>query len=294
MYVILTVMMIVLYIKQREKQSIHDKLILEQKIQEAQAELKGKARELEQQQEELRRRDEEEKDIRYFTEGIARFSDIIAKKRQNLEELSTGIISELVRYVDASAGGIFILDDSDPDHMLLKATGEFCFSSDDERKPVFEAGEGTIGTCFLEKKIMVLEDAPDNYIKMRSGLGEISLHHVIYIPVLQDNICVGVIEIASIHKLPQNKVMFCEKIAESLASIVAIIKANDKTREMLERNNAQAEELRAQEEEMRQNLEELQATQEMSLRKEKELIAELADKTKQIELLQEKMAKSKK
>ncbi|HJZ41023.1 MAG TPA: two-component regulator propeller domain-containing protein [Bacteroidales bacterium] len=293
LYVILAAMLIVLYIKQREKQSIQDKLILEEKIQEAQAELKGKVNELERKQEELRRRDEEEKDIRFFTEGIARFSDIIAKKRRNLEELATGIISELVRYVDASAGGIFILDDSDPGHLLLKATGEFCFSSDNERKPVFEAGEGTIGTCFIEQKTIVLENAPDNYIKMRSGLGEISLHHVIYIPVLQDKMCVGVIEIASIQKLPPNKVMFCEKIAESLAAIVAIIKANEKTQEMLERNNIQAEELRAQEEEMRQNLEELQATQDMSQRKEKEIVAELAEKTKLIGILQEDIRKLK-
>ena len=293
MYVVIIILMIVYYIKQREKQSIHDKMILEQKIQEAEAELKGKAHELERQQEELRRRDEEEKDIRFLTDGIARFSDIIAKKRRNLEDLATGMISELVRYIDASAGGIFIVDDSDNQHIILRATGEFCLSSDKERSFFFEAGEGNIGTCYAEKQTLKVDNIPEGYIVLRSGLGSVSLHHALFVPVKQDNICVGVIEMASIKKLPDNKVAFVEKIAESLASIVTIIKANEKTNEMLEQNNTQAEELRAQEEEMRQNMEEMLATQEESQRKEKEMMAELALKTGQMKKLQEELKRLK-
>ena len=291
MYVLLAAALIWIYIKQRERQSKQDKLILEQKIEEAQSELKSKARELERQQEELRKRDEEEKDIKYYTEGIALFSDIIAKKRRNLEDLATGIISELVRYTDASAGAIFIVDDTDPQHIVLRATGEFCLSSDQEKNFIFEAGEGNIGTCYKEKQSLKVDNLPDGYIILRSGLGSVSLQHALYVPIIQDNLCVGVIEIASVEKLSDNKVTLIEKTAESLASVITIIKVNEKTNEMLEQNNTQAEELRAQEEEMRQNLEEMMATQEESQRKEKEMAAELAKKTGQLKDLQEELKK---
>jgi predicted nuclease with TOPRIM domain len=290
-YVVLFAILIWFYIRQREKQAVHDKMILEQKIQEAQAELNAKTHELERQQEELRRRDEEEKDIRYLTEGIARLSEIIAKKRQSLEELATGIISELVRYTDASAGGIFTLDDADPGHILLRATGEFCISTDKELKNSFEAGEGNIGACFKEKHILRVDNLPDGYIVLRSGLGSVSLHHALYVPIIQDNICVGVMEIASIDRLSDIKITLIEKIAESLASVITIIKANVKTSAMLEQNNTQAEELRAQEEEMRQNLEEMMATQEESQRKEKEMAEELERKTGQLKKLQDELKK---
>jgi ligand-binding sensor domain-containing protein len=289
MYVLLVAAMVWYYIKQREKQAIQDKMILEQKIKEAQAELKGKTQELERQQEELRRRDEEEKEIRFMTNGIARLSDIISKKRRNLEELATGMISELVRYINASAGGIFVVDDSDPQKIVLRATGDFCLSSDTRRNYAFETGEGNIGTCYKEKQTLKVENLPDGYVVLRSGLGSISLHHALYVPIIQDNLCVGVIEIASVEKLPDIKVTFVEKMAESLASVITIIKANEKTREMLEQNNTQAEELRAQEEEMRQNLEEMMATQEESQRKEKELSAALNLKTEQLKQLQEEL-----
>ena len=293
-FLLAIILLIIYYIKQREKQSVHDKLVLEQKIQAAQAELEGKAHKQEEQQEEIRRRDEAEKSIRFFTDGIALLSDIIAKKRRNLEDLATAMISELVRYINASAGGIFVMDDSDPQHIVLRATGEFCLSSDKEINYLFEVGEGNIGTCFVEMQTLKIDNIPAGYIVLRSGLGSISLHHAIYVPILQDKSCVGVIEIASTEKLPDNKVTFVEKIAESLASIITINKANEKANIMLEQNNAQAEELKAQEEEMRQNLEELTATQEESQRKEKEILAELVSKTALVKKLKDELAKSKK
>jgi methyl-accepting chemotaxis protein len=216
--------------------------------------------------------------MRFFTEGVSRFSDIISKKRKNLEELSSAVISELTRYVNASAGGIFVMDDSDRQNIVLRATGDFCLSSEQNVNYSFEVGEGNIGSCFKEKQTMAADNLPGGYILMRSGLGSISLHHALFVPIIQDNECVGVIEVASIEKLPENKVLFIEKIAESLASIIIIIKANEKSGLMIEQNNAQAEELRIQEEAMRQNIEELMARQEESGRREIDLRAELETK----------------
>ncbi len=128
----------------------------------------------------------------------------------------------------------------------------------------------------------MIDNLPDDYVILRSGLGEISLHHVVLVPLIQDNVCVGVIEIASIGKMEEHKIRFIEKIAESLASVVTIIKANEKSNMMLEQNNIQAEELHAQEEEMRQNLEELMATQETSQKHTRELEEELQVKTSEL------------
>jgi hypothetical protein len=288
LYAIAIVTGIIYYIRQREKQAVEDKIILEQKIQDAQAELKAEIIKVEQNAEEIKRRDEEEKDIRFFTHGFAKLSDLISKKRKNLEELSSAVIAELVRYVNASAGGIFIMDDSDPQNVVLRATGDFCLSSEQNLNYSFEVGEGNIGACFKEKQTLAADNLPEGYILIRSGLGSISLHHALFIPILQDNDCVGVIEIASLEKIPENKVSFMEKIAESMASIITIINANVKYSQVIEQYNAQAEELRAQEEEMRQNMEELMATQEASHRREKDLLTELETKNR---LLQELMVK---
>jgi ligand-binding sensor domain-containing protein len=289
LFILILGYLIYVYIKEREIRAIHDKKLLQEKIDEAKSQLNNKVRELEKQQDELRKRDEAEKDTRFLMEGVARMSEIIAKKRRNLEDLATGFIAELVRYVDASAGDIFIADDSDPARVSLKATGEFSFSTRQERKLVISSGEGYVGTCYREMKTLMIDNLPDDYVILKSGLGEISLHHVILVPLVQDNVCVGVIEIASVSRLEEHKIRFIEKIAESLASVVTIIKANEKSNLMLEQNNIQAEELHAQEEEMRQNLEELMATQETSQKRTRELEEELRLKTSEVNALQEEL-----
>lgn len=250
------------YIKEREKQSEHDKFILNQKIEEGKTELKKKIDEIEQQKEEIRIRDKAQAEIRYQIEGIAKFSDIIAKKRKDIEDLSTGLITELVAYVGANAGVIYISNDNDPENIILQTSGEFCFDSDSEKRYEFAAGEGYVGTCYQQIKTLEINNLADGYIVLRSGLGDVSLKHCVLIPIIHEKTCLGVIEIASLVSMEAYKITFLEKIAENFASVLAITKANERTKEMLEQNRIQSEELQAQEEELRQNLEEMQATQE--------------------------------
>ncbi len=281
------------FVRERIDRSARDKKILQEKIDQAQAELDVKVNELERQQEEIRLRDEREKNSRYQTEGVARISDVIAKQRHNLEYLSNSVIAELVRYLDASAGDIFIMDDSNPSDIILRATGDFSFSTGTGRRMEVAPGEGYVGTCFVEHTSLNIDNLPDDYVKLKSGLGEISLRHIVLVPLMQDADCVGVIEVASVKPFEKNKIVFIEKIAESLSAVITIIKANEKTNQMLEQNNVQAEELRAQEEEMRQNLEELMATQEASRKHENQLTDELKVKTREVEQLRKEIERLK-
>ena len=270
------------FTREREEQARRSKETLEKKIKENEQQLSDKIKELETKEEEISKKNLEELEIKYLHEGISKFSDIISQNRENVDELSNHLISELVRYVEANAGIVYVLDDTNEDDQTLKPTGFYCANIDNRIETSFKVGEGNIGTCFVKKEPLILDDLPDGYIELASGLGNMDLRHAILAPILHEDTCLGVIEIASIKKLESYKLEFFYKLSENFASALAITKANEQTKTMLEQNLVQSEELKAQEEEMRQNMEEMKATQEELKRQ-----MEIADKV-HVEMEKEK------
>lgn len=204
---------------------------------------------------------EEDKKRNWSTEGLAKFGDILRKNNDNLSKLSDDIIRNLVKYLEANQGGLYIVDDTeDEPFMSLLA----CYAWDKKKyinQKVYK-GEGLSGQVWQEGDSIYLTDVPDNYIKITSGLGDANPTSVLIVPLKVNEEIYGVVEIASFKKFDESEVEFVEKIAESIASTVSSVKINAKTQRLLEESQEMTEQMRSQEEEMRQNMEELQATQE--------------------------------
>jgi methyl-accepting chemotaxis protein len=213
----------------------------------------------------------EDQQRNWATAGIAKFSEILRQDNDKLDLLSFHIISNLVNYMDANQGGIFMINDTDSSQVFIELVTCYAFNRQKYIQKRLELGEGLVGRCIQEKETICLTDIPDDYIKIKSGLGEANPRSLILVPLIMNNDVFGVIEIASFGEILPYQVEFVEKIAESIAATLKAVRINMRTSRLLEQSRIQAEELAAQEEEMRQNMEELRATQEQSSRKEKEL-----------------------
>ncbi len=204
---------------------------------------------------------EEDKKRNWSTEGLAKFGDILRKNNDNLSKLADDIIRNLVKYLEANQGGLYIIDDTeDEPFMSLMA----CYAWDKKKyvdQKVYR-GEGLAGQVWQEMDTVYLTDVPDNYIKITSGLGDANPSCILIVPLKVNEEIYGVVEVASFKNFDENEREFVEKIAESIASTVSSVKINAKTQRLLEESQEMTEQMRSQEEEMRQNMEELQATQE--------------------------------
>lgn len=223
------------------------------------------------QDEEVKRKKEDE--IRAWTNaGLAKFADILRQNNNNLSVLSDIIIQNIVNYLNANQGGIFIINDTDSNkHLELLAT--FAYNRKKIIQKTIAMGEGLVGTCAVEKQTIYLKEIPNNYISITSGLGEATPTNLLIAPLKQEEAIYGVIEIASFGEFAPHEIEFVEKVGVSIASTLNSVKNSIQTQYLLEQAQQQREEMSAQEEEMRQNMEEMQATQEEMSRKQVEFEA---------------------
>ena len=209
----------------------------------------------------------EEEKRRWANEGIAKFEELLRKNNDNLENLSFSILSNLVQYLDASQGGLFMVNDNDPEDVFYELKAAYAFNRKKYMNQTVRPGEGLVGTCAIEGEYIYMTDLPHDYIRITSGLGDANPDSLLLVPLKTDEKIEGVIEIASFNKLETYQIEFVEKVAESIASTISSVKINLKTNQLLKKSQQQAEELSSQEEEMRQNMEEMQATQDELSRK---------------------------
>ncbi len=221
-------------------------------------------------QEEENIRKEEDRQRRWINEGLAKFADILRRNNDKIEILSRDIIYNLIQYVHANQGGLFIKDDDEENQNRMNLIAAYAFDREKYFKKQIEFGEGLVGTCAQEMQTIYITEIPQDYIEITSGLGGSNPNSLLIVPLKSENAVLGVIELASFNKFEKYEINFVEQVAESIASTLKSVQINIKTAELLERSQQQSEEMAAQEEEMRQNMEELQATQEESTRRNEE------------------------
>ncbi len=190
--------------------------------------------------------------------GIAEISEILQKNYRNLGELSYTIISNLVKYLNASQGAIFFTEkNEETGNLYLNQRATYAFEKRKQLISKIEFGENLIGRCAKEKEIILLEDIPEGYTYITSGLGENTPKVLLLSPLFIESKVYGVIEIASFRKIDEYQVEFIKDVSERIASVISNIQINEETEILLERAKKQRIELEEKEEKMAKTIAEL-------------------------------------
>lgn len=209
---------------------------------------------------------ESDRQRNWTSEGLAKFADIF-RTYSTSEDFTYIIISNLVKYVEANQGGLFIVEDEREEDPYLELVAAYAF---EKRKYVHKRitkGEGLVGEVFQEGGLIYMTDVPDNYVHITSGLGDATPRSVLLVPLKLNDEIYGVVELASFDVFEDYKIEFIQRLSESIASTFASVKNNQRTERLLQESIQLSEQMRSQEEEMRQNLEELVSTQEEAQRR---------------------------
>ncbi|UII31436.1 GAF domain-containing protein [Fulvivirga ulvae] len=212
----------------------------------------------------------------WATKGLADLASLLQSKMDR-EQLYDKLISYLVSYLGINQGGLYIINDEDEDAITIDLVASYAYKRKKYVSNSYEPGQGLIGQTYLEGETLHLNEVPQGYISITSGLGEATPSSIIIVPLKVNERTEGVLELASFKTFEPHHIQFLENAGESIASSISTNKVTARTESLLSSSQQMTEEMRAQEEEMRQNMEELSATQEEMARKEKEYIARIQE-----------------
>lgn len=156
----------------------------------------------------------------WASRGLAMFAELFRDADPDPEKLPPAFIRELAGYMDAEMGALFLLHytiEGKP-HYVLK--GAHAYDPGEDRK-TFDPDEGLVGRCAAGKEALVISDVPEDYIRIRSGLGEGDPATLILVPVVFDAQVLGVIELATFSIVKQYKVEFLKRLANSMGSTLS-------------------------------------------------------------------------
>ncbi|HHB92853.1 MAG TPA: HAMP domain-containing protein [Thioploca sp.] len=152
---------------------------------------------------------------------------------QGVEELARNIINFLCTYLENIQVGAFYLV-SDANHLKLIAT--YAYVKRKQLANEFEFGEGLVGQTALERQSIVITQAPEDYIQIQSGSGELAPKNILLIPFFYEDELSGVIEMASLQEISDIQLEFVEQIMTPIGIAINSAQSRTKLQSLLQKS----------------------------------------------------------
>lgn len=180
----------------------------------------------------------------------------------SLEGLSRLFLNQVAILLEAPYGVLYAMKES-----RLIRVAAYAADGEKERslgKVSIAPGEGLVGQSAIEKRVLQMNDLPQNYIRISSGLGDASAASLTVAPVVFEGKTIAVIELASMKPIEPKETKLLTELIEifgvSLHSTVTRMELQhlyDESQVLNEELQTQSEKLQAQTEEMMSQTEEL-------------------------------------
>ena len=221
-----------------------------------------RTQELQKQHDELLVHQEKEKQQGWINNGVAIVNDILADNKDDFRVLGNKVLIQLIKYVNAVSGVLYMLNEDDDDGYFELIADYGCSNEIRKGKSKIHITTGNFGIAYAENRVLTVNDVPENYLKIESGLGNANPQGLIIVPLSIDEKVFGMIELASFNKFSNLETEFIKRVANNIAGNLNNIRMNENSAEMIKKFKAQTQEMMEKEEEMRQNMEEMEAIRE--------------------------------
>jgi len=174
---------------------------------------------------------------------------------QELDQLGEKIVSFIARYLNAQVGAMYFAE-ADGQLRLVGAYAIPARTSDGLN--LDRSVGGLTRQALQEKSVLKVNDVPQEYFPVTSGLGSSRPRHLVIAPTSADGVANAVLELGFFRPVAAHDLELLRLIAEPIGVALRTAQYRKELALLLEETQRQAEELQAQQEELRVSNEELE------------------------------------
>lgn len=132
------------------------------------------------------------------------------------KEAIAGAIQAICKQIDAGQGALYVATETDGKR-LVELSGGYALNRGESTVIRFEYGEGLVGQVASNGQTLFIDEVPEGYITVISGLGSASPKYLLIVPVKEKEKLTGVIEIATFRRLTDDQRKFVEESAQLMS-----------------------------------------------------------------------------
>lgn len=126
-------------------------------------------------------------------------------------------LNAICKQLEAGQGAIYAVNESE-EKRTVELQGGYALNIGESTTINYEFGEGLIGQAAVSGRSLYVDDVPEGYIKIVSGLGSASPKYLLIVPMKHNDQVLGVIEIASFTPLSEDSRKFAEEAGQLIAN----------------------------------------------------------------------------
>jgi methyl-accepting chemotaxis protein len=134
---------------------------------------------------------------------------------QDISELGNNILMSIVTFLKLPLGAVYILNS---DH-LLQRVSSYGYPENKNIPESFALGSGLVGQAALEGKPITIRNIPE-YAKVSFGFGNASPEEIVLIPLVYNDITVGVLELGSFKSISENLLNWVNEAVRSISVVL--------------------------------------------------------------------------
>jgi signal transduction histidine kinase/CheY-like chemotaxis protein len=165
----------------------------------------------------------------------------------SLAEFGERLLSGLVPMVGGGIAGFYVFDEKVGGLQRVSAYG---LADTSDAASLVRLGEGLVGQCAHERRVIALTNLPPGYFRIASGLGQAAPLQAMALPAVSKDAVLGVLEVASFHSFNTQEKSLLDELLPVVAMSLDILQRNLRTQELLGQTQEQANQLEEQAKEL--------------------------------------------